>query len=332
MPVPTDKSASSSYRSQQATIASLSLLEKLDTIPALLTVDPTDTAYLAFCKSAKVEPKSEVLSDGTLAHWIGEPGAGRVVVNFHGGGYCFPAGKDMFAFMHALIKPIPDTACLFLSYDLAPGAPYPRQLQQASMLMNHILTTLSISPQNIILTGDSAGANLVLALLSHISHPHPGLGSVQIPKVEMEGKFRGAVLISPWVDFSTDDKSFQTNKLKDCLGADSGTQWSSAFLDSAPHDYYNEASTAPASWWADLQVENIFVVAGEEEVLVDGIRRFVGTLEKGMVEGDSGGKVEFLCVQGEYHDQPALDLMFGYGEGDEGVQAKAVKGWVRSKL
>jgi hypothetical protein len=45
---------------------------------------PTDDSYLAFCKKAGVEPKSEVLEDGTRAHWIGDPKAEKVVVNFHG--------------------------------------------------------------------------------------------------------------------------------------------------------------------------------------------------------------------------------------------------------
>src|SRR5258707_263246 len=68
--------------------------------------------------------------------------------------------------------------------DLAPTAPYPRQLQQAALLLTHALHTLHIPPQNIILTGDSAGANLVLSLLSHISHPHPST-VLPIPRISL---------------------------------------------------------------------------------------------------------------------------------------------------
>lgn len=71
------------------------------------------------------------------------------------------------------------------------------------------------------------------------------------------------------------------------------------------------------------------MVAGEEEVLIDGITEFEGKLRRGV--GD-GSKVEFVVGKGEYHDQPSLDLQLGYGEKDESEQAKVIKGWVSSKL
>jgi acetyl esterase/lipase len=220
----------------------------------------------------------------------------------------------MFLFMHQLIRSLTaqskSVSCLFLSYDLAPGRVYPRQLQQASLLLIHILNSLSIPPSNIILTGDSAGANLALALLSHISHPHPST-TVPIPKIDLKGdKIKGAVLISPWVSFSTTDESFKRNAYKDCINPPAGQQWSSAFMGSRwPHttnaDYYNQAVKAPASWWEGLMVENVFVVAGEEEVLIDGIKAWEGKFEEGL----GRDKVEFRVFKGEYHDQ-VCDLLW----------------------
>jgi acetyl esterase/lipase len=217
--------------------------------------------------------------------------------------------------------------------DLAPGAVYPRQLQQASALLNHVLTKLEIPPKNIILTGDSAGANLALSLLSHISHPHPPT-PLPIPPVNLSSPLRGCVLISPWVSFSTSASSFTAYAYKDCLDPRALKQWSNAFMgEEYPYpsvtDYYNQAITAPESWWEGLQVEEVLVVAGEEEVLVDGIKEFEGKLRRGV--GDAT-KVELLVAKGEYHDQPNLDLQFGYKEEQEGEQAKRIKGWVSSKL
>ena len=78
-----------------------------------------------------------------------------------------PAGQDMFEFMFQIVdvltKQNKDVAVLMLSYDLAPGAIYPRQLQQAVALVDHVLNTLHVSPSNIVITGDSAGANLCIA-------------------------------------------------------------------------------------------------------------------------------------------------------------------------
>lgn len=243
----------------------------------------------------------------------------------------------MFEFMFQIVSLLnsqgKSVSCLFLSYDLAPGRPYPRQLQQASMLINHVTSTLNIAPSKIILTGDSAGANLVLALLSHISHPHPGLNSVEIDKVILSEKFRGAVLISPWVSFDLTTDSWTRNAYKDVLCRPAGEQWSSAFVNHPPpidaaSDYYNQAVTAPTSWWKGLMVEEVFVVAGKEEVLVDGIEEFAKKFE----EGVGGGRVEVRVFEGEYHDQPSIDLQMGYKESQEGGQAKAIKGWIASKL
>lgn len=39
-------------------------------------------------------------------------------------------------------------------------------------------------------------------------------------------------------------------------------------------DNYNQGLMAPSEWWKDLQVEEVLIVAGEEEVLLDGIRDF----------------------------------------------------------
>ncbi|KAG4414198.1 hypothetical protein IFR04_012645, partial [Cadophora malorum] len=322
---PQSGSKGSSYHSQKATVADLSVLEKLDLLPAIVGVlastvlslftgvwkakerrpqnyyrfvaltglrnfvsrtstrqqhfvsPPTDDAYELVCKKRGQIPKSEILSDGTRAHWIGDNNAEKVVLNFHGGGYVMPASEFMVEFMFQVVdflnKKGKSASCLFLAYDLAPGAVYPRQLQQASSLINHLTQNLHLSPQNIILTGDSAGANLALSLLSHINHPHP---SPTIPRVELPSPFLGLVLISPWVSFDTTLPSFQENEFKDCVSTPGGKKWSGAFLSCPwPHegakDNYNEALRAPASWWEGLAVDEICVLCGSEEVLRDGI-------------------------------------------------------------
>ncbi|TVY86225.1 ATP-dependent RNA helicase, partial [Lachnellula willkommii] len=235
---------------------------------------PTDDNYIIACKKRGVQPNSITLEDGTRANWIGDPTAEKVLINFHGGGYTFPAAPEMFEFMFQIISVLQsqgkNIACLFLSYDLAPARVYPRQLQQGAMLLNHVLHTLHIPPSNILLTGDSAGGNLAVGLLAHISHPHPGLHGVDVPKVELgEGgnaKLKGVVLISPWVSFNLDSESWIRNEYKDCLCKKAGQQWSSAFLDHPQpldpvSDYYNQAITAPESWWEGAAVEKVLIVA-----------------------------------------------------------------------
>jgi acetyl esterase/lipase len=180
-----------------------------------------------------------------------------------------------------------------------------------------------------ILTGDSAGANLILALLSHISHPHPST-STPIPQVCLPCKFHGIVLLSPWVSFTTGTPAYTANALKDCIPTSGIERWSEAFMGTpAPHtensDHYNQAATAPSEWWADISANEILIVAGEDEVLLDGIKEFAARLEK--------VKKEILTVvitKGEAHDQPVLDLQMGYK--NLGEQARVIRGWVSVRL
>ncbi|OWP02655.1 hypothetical protein B2J93_6488 [Marssonina coronariae] len=353
-------SKSSSYRSQKATVADLSLGEKLDVVPAIIsTVNsylsiPTDDTYAKVCKRRGQPPSSEVLEDGTKAHWIGKKRAEKLVINFHGGGYVLPASDQMFEFMFQVVEGLnskgKDAACLFLAYDLAPGAIYPRQLQQAAALLTHVLHTLHYPPSSILITGDSAGANLCMALLSHISYPHPST-ELRIQKVELGGeKLLGVVLISPWISFETANQSFGENEWKDCVSTQAGTSWSSAFLACPwPHaghkDAYNEALSAPPSWWTHLPVSSMLVMCGSEEVLRDGIVKFEANLRDGLAlaskdsergeagqNGKGGTELDFHVVKGEYHDQPNVDLHLGYKERDEGQTARIVKSWLGSKL
>lgn len=143
----------------------------------------------------------------------------------------------------------------------------------------------------------------------------------------MEGNFKGVVLISPWVSFSTDYDSFKRNEFKDCITTTAVKRWSSAWLAGEKTDFYNQAVMAPKEWWVGLRVEEVLVVAGKEESLLDGIVEFVGKLKGGL-----GSKVEVVVVEGEYHDQNNLDLQLGVKAENEGEQSKLIKRWVSSKL
>jgi hypothetical protein len=49
-----------------------------------LGTPPTDVVYAQLCKRHGLTPNSEVLEDGTQAHWIGPSSAEKVIINFHG--------------------------------------------------------------------------------------------------------------------------------------------------------------------------------------------------------------------------------------------------------
>lgn len=273
------------------------------------------------------------LKDGTTAVWIGNPNAAKLLINCHGGGYVLPASEYMLDFMFKLQKLMTadgkDFAVLCLSYDLAPEAVYPRQLQQLAMLIDHVTGPLGRSPSDIFLSGDSAGGNLTVSLLSHISHPHP---DPSIQRLHLTSKFRGIILVSPWLDFSIPESAYAGRK--DLISPETGKKWGSAWLGRPwPHndvsDNYNRALMAPASWWEDVNLDEALIVAGQDELLLPGINVFrqrwqedVSTLGK--------DKVTWLCAAGEAHDMPSLDLQLGFKK--PGEQARMIRSWLSARL
>jgi acetyl esterase/lipase len=126
------------------------------------------------------------------------------------------------------------------------------------------------------LAGDSAGGNLILALLSHILHPHP-----EIAPNKLSGKFAGVALLSPWVTFDTEKAaSMRTNKVRDALAIPLLNQWSAAFQDGVPSDPYQEPLSAPNDWFKDLPVRNVLILAGADEIFVDDIAKFTDILRR----------------------------------------------------
>jgi acetyl esterase/lipase len=107
-----------------------------------------------------------------------------------------------------------------------------------------------------------------------MAHPHP-----DVPKIESTENFRGAVLLSPWVSFDISAPAMKTNQYKDCLKDVALKYWGDQFMGAAKVDPYNQPLTAPAGWWLALNVDEILVVAGRDELLVDHIREFARKLE-----------------------------------------------------
>ncbi|KAE9368483.1 alpha/beta-hydrolase [Stipitochalara longipes BDJ] len=293
----------------------------------------TDEQYTLLCKNHSIVTSSEILEDGTtVAHWIGQSSAENIIIYFHGGGYVLPAMDShlnlMFQMQSMLSKAGKDVAVLFLSYDLAPVAKYPRQLQQAAFLLDHTINTLGKAPENIIVYGDSGGGNLATALISHILHPHPST-SIPIKPIILANPLRGMILQSPWLSFSGTSKSFRENEPKDFFSPRASFRWSKAFLgDSPPHassaDNYNQALIAPPEWWEDIPVKDVLITAGKDEIISDDIVGFADRLCSVKKE------VEFLLAEREAHGAPTLDL--GIPFKDTGQQTKKVREWLIEKF
>lgn len=129
-------------------------------------------------------------------------------------------------------------------------------------------------PSAITLLGDSAGAHLLLSLITHIGHANPSVTPLKLAE-----PFSAAILISPWIAMATSAESMQANKQKDLLSAGALSYWANNFLGGEAPDYWNTPLLTPAEWWSDLPVNEILLTYGEDELLRDDIAIFCEKLK-----------------------------------------------------
>lgn len=322
----------STYFKDVAFAALRTSLANLDLTAERFLNGTTTPNYLKYAKDHNFPPETITLPLGEQAHWFGSKTATKVLVYFHGGGYVLPCGAGHMAWLDDLRKAMgPDVSALLLAYDLAPEHTYPTQLRQATELLRHLIQVQGRNPSDLVLGGDSAGANLLLGLLSHLAHPHPQVESLLLP-----GKFRGALLISPWCSLTnTHTPAFIANAERDMFDARALARWAAAFLasDSAfAGDFYNEPVLAAPEWWepvADL-VDEVLIWAGDNEILKDGIEAFAAKFTEGFRA--KGGRVDTVVTPRACHEEMIVERILGY-KGDSGTGSQAVvESWVKSKL
>jgi len=175
----------------------------------------------------------------------------------------------------------------------------------------------------IFIGGDSAGGNLAFALLSHFHHPHP---TVQ-PSFTLAQPLRGALLLSPWINFAVDADSFTRNKNTDVLGIKKSiNNTSSSFLGDTPLDNYNQPSLAEPSWYEGLDsvVDDVLIWGGSGEVLIDGINEVAASMKRGHP------RVDYVVQHGAAHEEFIMDTLFFFRQKAEGTQV--IEDWLAARM
>ncbi|KAJ5962027.1 Alpha/beta hydrolase fold-3 [Penicillium viridicatum] len=93
---------------------------------------------------------------------------------------------------------------------------------------------------------DSVGAHLPLALRSHLAHPHP---QEIVLRFSVDKPLRGAMSLSPWVDFRINHASSRGNADRDLVCAQTLNSWARIFLGQTVEDDYSCPAKAPTGWW-----------------------------------------------------------------------------------
>ncbi len=194
--------------------------------------------------------------DGVPTEWVLAAGARpqRTVLHFHGGGYCIGSALMARAWA-AQLSAQAGCQVILPEYRLAPGHRYPAALQDAHTVLNAL--NRQLSPGSIVLSGDSAGAGLALALLLGTRDANgDGAGTGGLPA--------GCILLSPWLDLDRDRRASPDLVRRDVL-------LSPGWLDACARAY-----TDPPNW-ADPAVSPLhgthrglpplLIQAGDDELL-----------------------------------------------------------------
>lgn len=208
----------------------------------------------------------EVDIDGMYGEWIRVNRAHMkkyVLLHCHGGGYS--TGSSLYA--RTLTSKLAESTSmdvLCFDYRLAPENPYPAALEDAMKAWNYLML-LGYGARDVILTGDSAGGNLALALTLKL-------------KREKRLLPRGIILMSPWTDLTSTGKSFQTKAELDPV-------LNSAYIDRMVKAYAGDCDlTDPfiSPLFGDMEgFPPTYIQVGENEILLsDSLRLHRTFVEK----------------------------------------------------
>jgi acetyl esterase/lipase len=197
-------------------------------------------------------PRRTTVTEQTIAGLRAEvvassqaPASGLTVIHFHGGGYCLGSAVTARSWAAHLSA---QTGCRVVlpEYRLAPEHPYPAALEDARAVMKALS-----GPGPVVVSGDSAGGGLALALVLSMRD-----AGQELPA--------GVILLSPWLDLGRDRRAVPDLVRRDVL-------LTPGWLDACARAY------AEPSSWADPLISPLhaahsglpplLIQAGTEELL-----------------------------------------------------------------
>jgi epsilon-lactone hydrolase len=214
--------------------------------------------------------------------WVDMPksSGNKIILYFHGGGFCFHSPNTHNAFL-ARLSNATKSRGLMVNYSLAPESPYPVAADECYAVYNALLLQ-GYLPHQIIIAGDSAGGNLALTTairLRDAKQPMPAALVLMSPVTDM------AVTGESAFTKSKDDPFFDLSSLLLMRNNYIGLQ--------------NPCEPDVSPFYADLHgLPPTFITAGTEEVLMDDAIRTANKMS------EAGGDVTINIVKGVPHVYP----------------------------
>lgn len=262
----------------------------------ILSIDNYGT-FITAPKGMDVTPTSfsEVSCD-----WVDMPNSSgnKIILYFHGGGFCFHSPKIHTAFLARLANKT-NSRGLMVNYRLAPENPYPAAPDDCFAVYRELLVK-GYHPHQIFFAGDSAGGNLALTTMLRLREaalPQPAGGILMSPVSDM------AVTGESAFKKCKDDPFFDLSTLLLMRNNYIGSQ-NPCNPDISP--YYAQHHDLPP----------VLITAGTEELLMD------DSINLAKRMGEGGNDVTINVVKGVPHVYPlfyqlseareALKLISGY--------------------
>ena len=223
---------------------------------SLTTVEEFRVWYERFAEQFELPEDAvfeQVGAGGVSAEWVSTPGVAqdRVVMYLHGGGYIIGSMRTHRSPL-AYLSRVSDSRVLGLNYRLAPEHPFPAAVEDSVAAYRWLLAE-GISPQRIVIGGDSCGGGLTIATLvalKYFGYPMPA----------------GGISHSGWTDLAHTGGSFQTKaELDPILDFEMIEGMATAYLGDRPR-----TTPLASPYYADLSgLPPLLVQVGTAEILLD---------------------------------------------------------------
>ncbi|EAU87382.1 hypothetical protein CC1G_02141 [Coprinopsis cinerea okayama7 len=267
---------------------------------------PSSCIYSSWTRRHQLPGTVEEFVDDSGLFWIGPKRKDRVILVVHGGGFCAPLAECSMSFWNYVRRQLNsrshiEVGVAFLDYTPIQDAPFPTQLRQLAVAVDHLLAT-GTHPKDLHIVGDGMGGNIVMQFLSQLLHPIKSIG----PITKLSSPIRGVYLMSPLVTAESRSESSKRTDFQGLVDVSHSLRRMGAYVNAIPtsRQQYAEPFDARDVWWDRLpQFADRFLVSVGEEVLGEETRRFTNA-----VLTREGTEVQFEFQEGGLHCNPYYDF------------------------
>lgn len=261
--------------------------------PSRFSLPPSSQRFLieqmcrAFPLNKSVQIRPLCLAGLRAEELKAETEATQLILHIHGGAFFLGSMNTHRAFVSDLAAST-HMQVIHLDYPLSPEHPYPEAID-ALLDVYQVLLAQGIQAKDIILSGDSCGANLALALALRI-------------RDEQLSQVSGLILLSPFLDLSLTSESIRYNRQLDALLSIEALETGIEYylpkqIDSADplvSPLFDDLSDLPPT----------LVQVGSKEILLDDAQRFRDKATK------AGVDVTFKLYTGMWHNFQMFNAWF----------------------